>query len=167
MGKRSSLPMKCTEVHKHLSAFEDGELSSALRSDIESHLATCSDCQQSRDNLHRLWFALEDSPVPQPRPDLSQEIMRKITEQSGQRRLDRMRFLEQMIPRPAALAAMVVLGLLVGGWMGKAVMINPASRVMGLEQNTLLDGLDVFTPTPRGSLAQGYLVLISDATQVK
>ena len=165
MDKSSPLPMNCTAIRKKLSAFKDGEVSAVWRTPIEVHLAACSDCRQFLVDLHRLWLALEDAPHHPP-PDFSQEIMRKITEQSELKPLNRILALDLMFPAPATMVVMVVLGLCIGAWMGRTVIeermvASPPGQVATLE------GLDVFTPTPKGSLAQGYLVLVSNAAQVK
>ena len=72
-----------------------------------------------------------------------------------------------MFPAPAAMAVMVILGLLIGGWMGRATLEGTMTAATAPMQAATLEALDAFAPTPKGSLAQGYLVLVSDATQVK
>lgn len=167
MDKSSPQAMNCTAIRKKLSAFEDGEVSPAWRSNIEAHLAICPDCQQAQADLQHLWLALEDGVPCHPQPDFSQAVMRKITEQSEPRIFDWIRAWDFMFPAPAAVAAMVVLGLVIGGWMGKAAVENRIAVATAPIQAATLEALDVFAPTPKGSLAQGYLLLVSDATQVK
>jgi anti-sigma factor RsiW len=166
MKKSLLLPMNCTAIRKKLSAFEDGEVSSPLRFEIEAHLATCPDCLQALADLQHLWLALEDAVQPRLRPDFSQEVMRKITEQSESRLFNWTWALDYMFPAPAAMAAMVVLGLLTGGWMGRATLEGRMTAATAPMQAATLEALDAFAPTPKGSLAQGYLLLVSDATQV-
>jgi anti-sigma factor RsiW len=158
--------MNCSTIQTRLSAFADGELSPALRSEIEAHLALCADCRRLLADGDRLWLALEDSNPPRPRPDFTQAVLRKVTTQSGSGIfIDRIRAWARLLPAPAALAAMVVLGLLLGGWMGQTVLEE--RRVASAPaQEASLEGLDAFTPTPRGSLAQGYLVLVSTTNGV-
>ena len=167
MNKSSPLSLNCRTVRKKLSAFEDREISSALRFRIEAHLAACSDCQQALADLHHLWRALEDAIPTQPQPDFSHKIMRKINEQPKSRVFNWIRALDLMFPAPIALAAMVVLGLVVGGWMGRTAIEDNMIITAPQRQSVTLEALDVFAPTPKGSLAQGYLLLVSDATQVK
>jgi predicted anti-sigma-YlaC factor YlaD len=159
--------MDCTAVRKKLSAFEDGEVSPALQPKIEAHLATCSDCRQALADLRRLWLTLENPVSVKPRPDFSHEIMRKIAEKSEPGLFNWMRALVHMFPAPAAMAVMVVLSFLIGGWMGSAAIEMRMKVAPAQKQSATLAALDAFAPTPKGSLAQGYFLLVSNATQVE
>ena len=159
--------MNCTAIRKKLSAFGDREVSSALRSEMEAHLAACSGCRQVLADLDRLWLALEDAPSPPMSPDFSQEIMRKIATKQGSRLSHWTRALDQMFPAPVAMAAMVLLGLLIGGLIGRAALEERVTIATVQGQAATLEALDAFAPTPKGSLAQGYFLLVSDTTQVK
>jgi anti-sigma factor RsiW len=167
MGKSSPLVTDCTVVRTKLSAFEDGEVSPAWRSEIEAHLANCSACQQAITDLRRLWLDLEDGIPPRPRSNFTQAVMAKITEESGPGFLNWMHVFSSMFPAPATMAVMVVFGLFIGGWMGRTVMEDTLISATSQEQAATLAAMDVFAPTPRGSLAEGYLVLVSLAPQVK
>jgi len=166
MGKSSPLVTDCTVVRTKLSAFEDGEVSPAWRFDIEAHLEKCSDCRQALTDLRRLWLDLEDGIPPRPKPNFTQAVMSKITEESGPGFLNWMHVFPSMFPTPATMATMVVFGLFIGGWMGKTVMEDTSMTATPQEQAATLAAMDAFTPTPRGSLAEGYLVLVSYAPQV-
>jgi len=170
----NKLPIRskdCAIIRNRLSSFEDGEVSPEWRAKIEAHLAACPDCRQALADLRRLWLVLEDAMPPQPRPEFAQEVMRKITKEFLPGVFNWRRALASMFPAPATMAAMVVFGLLMGGWMGRTLLeefTTPLTTVATSQaQAATLDALDVFAPTPRGSLAQGYFVLVSEATQVK
>ena len=167
MEKSLPLLMNCTAIRKKLSAFEDGEVSPPLRFEIETHLAACPACRQALADLHHLWLALDDAVPPRPRPDFSQTVMRKISEESKPGIFNWIGAWDYMFPAPAAMAVMVILGLLIGGWMGRATLEGTMTAATAPMQAATLEALDAFAPTPKGSLAQGYLVLVSDATQVK
>jgi len=167
MSKPSPLATDCTVVRTKLSAFEDGEVSPAWRSDIEAHLSRCSDCRQALTDLRCLWVALDDAVPPRLQPDFAQTVMSKITKESGPGFLNWMHVLPSMFPAPATMAAMVVFGLLIGGWMGRTVMDDTSMIATSQEQAATLAAMDAFAPTPRGSLAEGYLVLVSNVPQVK
>jgi len=167
MEKSLPLPMNCTAIRKRLSAFEDGAVSPSLRFEIEAHLDSCPACRQALADLQHLWLALEDGVPPRPRPDFSQEIMRKITEQSEPKLFLWTWAWDHLLPTPAIMAVMVVLGLLIGSWIGKTVMEDGVTVTTAQGQSATLEALDVFAPIPKGTLAQGYFLLASDATQVK
>ena len=167
MEKSLPLPMNCSAIRKKLSAFEDGEVSSPLRFEIEAHLVVCPACRQALADLHHLWLALEDAVPPQPPPDFPQAVMRKITEKSEPGIFNWTGAWDYIFPAPATMAAMVILGLLIGGWMGRATLESRMTASTAPTQAATLEALDAFAPTPKGSLAQGYLLLVSDTTQVK
>lgn len=167
MSKPTPLATDCTVVRTKLSAFEDGEVSPAWHSDIEAHLKKCSDCRQALTDLRCLWKALDDAVPPRLQPDFAQTVMSKITKESGPGFLNWMHVLPSMFPAPATMAAMVVFGLFIGGWMGKTVMENTSMTTTSQEQAATLAAMDAFAPTPRGSLAEGYLLLVSNVPQVK
>ena len=167
MKKSLPLPMNCTAIRKNLSAFEDGEVSPPLQFEIEAHLDSCPACQQALADLHHLWLALEDVVPPRPQPDFSQAVMRKITEKSEPEIFNWTWAWDYMFPAPAAMAVMVILGLLIGGWMERATLESRMTASTAPTQAATLEALDAFAPTPKGSLAQGYLLLVSDTTQVK
>lgn len=57
--------MDCT-IKSNLTAFDDNELSDAERSDVQSHLQGCSDCQTLHNQLAVTWKALDSLPVEEP-----------------------------------------------------------------------------------------------------
>lgn len=167
MEKSLPLAMNCTAIRKKLSAFEDGEVAPPLRCAIEAHLAACPACRQAQAALQHLWLTLEDAVPPRPRPDVSQAVLRVITEQSEPGILHWSWAWNYLLPAPAAMAVMVILGFLIGGWMGRAAWEGTRSAATVPMSAATLEALDAFAPTPKGSLAQGYLLLVSDTTQVK
>jgi len=167
MGKPSPLTTDCTRVRTKLSAFEDGEVSPAWRADIEAHLAKCSDCRQALTDLRCLWRALEDAVPPRLQPDFAQTVMSRMTEQSGLGLLNWRHVFPAMLPAPATMAILVVFGLFIGGWMGQTVMKDRLMTTTSQEQVATLAAMDAFAPTPRGSLAEGYLLLVSITPLVK
>jgi anti-sigma factor RsiW len=159
--------MSCSARQAKLSAFADGEGSPAWRSDMETHLAHCPECRQSLAALDLLWLALEDGGPPRTRSDFTQAVMARITEKSEAGFFDWIHFLPSLSPAPATMAAMVVVGLFIGGWMGRTIMAETLMTAASQEQAATLAAMDAFAPTPRGSLAEGYLALVSHAPQVK
>jgi anti-sigma factor RsiW len=167
MGTSTCIPMSCSTRQKKLSTFADGEGSSAWRSEMETHIACCPQCRQAVADLVWLWQTLEDAAPPRTRPDFAQAVMSRITEESRSGFLNWMHVLPSMFPAPATMTAMVVFGLLIGGWMGRTVMDDTSMIATSQGQAATLAAMDAFAPTPRGSLAEGYLVLVSNVPQVK
>lgn len=171
MKKPPPSPRDCAVIGQKLSAFADGEVSSEWRLRIEAHLETCKDCRQALAELRCLWLMLEDPMPVQTRPRFTREVMQKVSGASRPGLIDLKNAVANLFPAPAAIAGMILFGLMMGGWMGQTLWgegIHHESKVATAPgQAATLDALDVFAPTPRGSLAQGYFVLVSEATQVK
>ena len=159
--------MNCSIRQKKLSAFADGEGSPAWRSEMEAHLAHCPECRQALAALDRLWLALEDAAPPRLRPDFAPAVMARMTEASGPGFLDWRYLLPAMLPAPATMAALVLFGLFIGGWMGQTVMKDRLMTTTSQEQAATLAAMYAFAPTPSGSLAEGYLLLVSTTPLVK
>ena len=52
--------MKCRQVQKKLSAFQDGELDSPEAKRISDHLESCSACRERYGEMEKVWQALGD-----------------------------------------------------------------------------------------------------------
>jgi len=161
----------CASIRKKLSAFADGEVSSDWRLKIESHLETCPDCRQALADLRRLWLELDDPTPVQTRPGFTLEVLRKIVEEAQPGRFEWFRSLSRLFPVPATVAMVALVGMLLGGWMGHSLIDGPANplgaTIAGTAaQSATIEALDVFAPTPKGSLAHDYLMLAGDTTQV-
>lgn len=154
----SSLP--CAVARKKLSAFQDGELSAAWRAQIEEHLAVCPGCRQALVELQSLWLALE-SDAPSLRPEFVLDLQRRIEAESEARTVGWRRILVRWTLAPAALPALALVGLLAGVWMGSALLSASSGRSVEPARIATFEALDAFAPTPRGSLAEGYLLLTS------
>ena len=69
---------RCQDIQAELSAYVDGELSSALRAEIETHLASCPRCQQELSELRTLAVGMAALPKLQPPPRFLANVRRKI-----------------------------------------------------------------------------------------
>lgn len=83
----SDLNQKHQPGNKHvtpwLGAYLDGEVSSALREQIETHLEGCLACQEELDSLEQLSSLLHSSPLPaQPTSDaaFARQVLERISQ---------------------------------------------------------------------------------------
>ena len=64
-----------------LGAYLDGELNEALRGQIETHLATCPDCQREMEDLRQLSTLLHTGPLP-PSAQSDADFTRAVVERA-------------------------------------------------------------------------------------
>ncbi len=77
--------MKDTKTHARirdlLSNYADGHLSQSERTDVDQHLAACSECRDTVDAIHRIKEEAGNLPVRRPDRDLWPTIAQRITAQ--------------------------------------------------------------------------------------
>lgn len=172
MDKQSLLPIDCATVRKKLSAFADGESPSDFQKRIEAHLETCPECRQALEDLRCLWRTLEDPLTVRTRPGFTAEVLRKLDHTPHQRSGRWSWILEHKPPAYVAVGMVSLLAVLMGGWMGNSLFERALGSLgenlrVGAGQSATIEALDVFAPIPKGSLAEGYLVLAGEMGQVK
>ena len=62
--------MTCTDIRPELSAYIDGELSAAVRTEVEAHLKACEECRQELDSFRAMDLDFREH-LPQVDPDAS------------------------------------------------------------------------------------------------
>lgn len=87
-----------------LSAYHDGELSAAATAEVESHLLSCPECQQTVASYRKLSATFDRAPLPTLSPAAAARILRDAAA------AERYRILTS-IARPFAAAAVLILSL--------------------------------------------------------
>lgn len=70
--------MICRETTEKLGSYVDGELPPAMRSDLETHLATCRSCAAELESLRKLVSELAEAPAAAPPDALWTAIERRL-----------------------------------------------------------------------------------------
>jgi len=70
----------CREIQQELSAYFDGELPPSLRAKVETHLASCAQCQQELLEMKTLAMGVAALPKLKPAPRFLAEVRRKIAQ---------------------------------------------------------------------------------------
>jgi anti-sigma factor RsiW len=107
-------------------AWLDGELDAAEEARLEAHLAGCADCRAAVDSLRILHGALADLPAP-----TTADLWPSVAARVGRR--------ERRVG-PAAwvgYAAVLLLGIALGGWVGSALPAAPAAEETLLADSSL------------------------------
>ena len=153
MEKQNNVTINCHDVLDRLSAYVDSELSDEQMKQIRLHLDGCPQCQVEYNELCNLWVALAD-PVSIPVPaNLEERVMRVIDKRVLQNTQQSSR-LRRLITASAVAA---VLGLVVGGWMGVAILDKDRTREIG---HSISATFDIFSPAPQGTFAEGYFAML-------
>ena len=66
--------IRCEQVHSVLEEYLAGELNADAQTAIETHLATCQDCQNELDFALEVGNALQELPKPQPPADVFNQV---------------------------------------------------------------------------------------------
>ncbi len=130
------MDMKCPEIQDHLSAWLDGELAPEVAAGVARHLESCAGCRRELAQLEALEAALGSLPDAALPPGLPEKVKARL-------------------PRPRrrgwqslALAACLVLGIFLGGTMGRD--FYPLTQPARVEPE--LASLDAFYDFPQGSM---------------
>jgi anti-sigma factor RsiW len=165
--------MKCKDIQKRLSAYQDGELGPKERDLIAGHLKECESCQEELARLEKAWVALEGLTEIQPEPDFYRQVVRKINEPYETRPFPRLKDVFQLFS-PLAACTVLAMGLLIGTFVGNYLagsgLIPP---FQSLQAGNISGAIEVvsfqaFDAIPPGTLGDGYLRTVSNMeTQYK
>lgn len=163
----------CAGNRKRLSAYIDGELPKRARISVEVHLAECPACRLVFDELRGLAPLLQKYDAPPVPAGLSSRILtegalrqrRKDCEKAAGSRWREL-LLQPRLVRGATGVALVV-GLVMGGWMGWTSHHSPDSGQWVARTNNEsvasdMYAFDVLSAEPRGSIAATTLTLLDD-----
>jgi len=110
--------MKCEDVSKELIPYLDRRANSALRMEVEDHLATCSACHARAEEFRRLWTTLDEAPLIEPSLNFDARLRQRIAAEPGPR------WFQWLVPQPR-LAFSLALLLVMGLWV---VKFSPSAR---------------------------------------
>ena len=158
--------MKCSQVQKRLSAFQDGELNPEEEERVSGHLETCSACRERYAEMEKVWQALGDFKEILPEPGFYRELVKKINESSETRFPAGFQWLFQFFSSPLATSALLIAGILIGTFLGnilaKSELFPFQQRQASYSQEAIeVFSLKVFDPIPPGTLADKYMRMAS------
>ena len=156
--------MKCHSAQKKFSAYQDKELKGQEQEEISRHLLSCRSCREQYAEFERLWQTLGEMEEIHPDPWFYRQLIGKIKEPREQGLFPTLQHVFQLLRAPAIASIILIVGLLAGGYLGSILgrwdlfpfQNNPLSNSEGL-----FTSLKVFDPAPPGTLAEGYLRMVS------
>jgi predicted anti-sigma-YlaC factor YlaD len=155
--------MDCDFIRKNLVDIVERKLPAETQEEIDAHTRSCNGCAGLVERFAQFWQALEQPSRIEPSPDFWIRLQRRIHEPGGKE--------AQAIPlllgraawlRPAAAVAILVLGILVGNYLGNFLAWGGLNS-FGQQQSSTqteqlfdyyLGGLDDF---PTGSVGEFYV----------
>jgi anti-sigma factor RsiW len=157
--------MRCRNVQKRLSAYQDRELKPQEQEEVRSHLLSCQSCREQYEKLEQIWQTLGELEGVRPDPWFYPQIARKIKEPREQGLLPTIERFFQLLRTPAIASVLLAIGILAGAYLGNILVRHDffpfQSSQPTYSQEALFDSLKVFDPAPPGTLSHGYLQMVN------
>ncbi len=116
--------MKCKEARRRLSIFLDNELSQKEALEIKGHISQCVFCAKEAEALSAALGFIKELGTIEPPLDFWDNLSKKIIPQ--EERVFSYGFFRRVVqmPVPAAASFILVVGLLLGIYLGNALYLN-------------------------------------------
>jgi len=157
--------MKCQNIQEKLSAYQDRELEPKEQEQVRSHLLSCRGCREQFAELERIWKIVGQLEEIHPNPWFYRQLVGKIKEPREQSQIPAVQRVFRILQTPAIASILLAIGILAGAYLGNIVArsdflpFQPERPTYS--QEALFDSLKVFDPAPPGTLAHGYLQMVS------
>jgi anti-sigma factor RsiW len=155
--------MRCHRIQKRLAVYQDGEVSGKERERIAAHLEGCPACRSAYAELEQVWQLFEKIPEIQASAGFEQRLFERINavpEPRSRWRFPRVLWVDQWRPAPAMAAVLLLVGTVLGGYLGNALVSGLSSapaQVHASRAGTDIVSFRVFSAAPPGTLGDGYL----------
>jgi anti-sigma factor RsiW len=157
--------MKSSKVQKKISVYQDKELNPIEQQEVSKHLLSCQACREQYENLEQVWQTMGELQEIHPDQWFYQQIVRKIREPREQSQIPAVQRVFRILRAPAIASILLIIGILAGTYLGNIMVrrdflpFQPERPTYS--QEALFDSLKVFDPAPPGTLAHGYLQMVS------
>ena len=139
-------------------------MGSTEQDQITSHLQDCPKCRERFAEFQYTREALDKLSEIYPASGFYLEICNKISGLNDRRLVPRLRQAFQFLPSPLAMGAYLVIGLLVGtylgNFMGREIFSLRQSGVISATPQPILASLRSFDAVAPGTLASGYIRMV-------
>jgi predicted anti-sigma-YlaC factor YlaD len=157
--------VKCRNVQKRLSAYQDRELRPEEQEEFSRHLLSCQSCREQYEKMERIWQTFGEFEEIRPDPWFYPQLSRKIKEPHQEGVLPVLRHVFQQLRFPAVASIVLAIGILTGTYLGNILArfdffpLQPDQTTYS--QEILFDSLKAFDPAPPGTLAHGYFQMMN------
>lgn len=155
--------MNCHHIQKRLSAYQDGEIAGKERERIAAHLEGCPACRSAYAELEQVWQSLEKLPEIEASPGFEKRLFGRLDaayEPRSRWCFHWVSWADQWRLAPAMATVLLLVGTVLGGYLGNAVMSGFSSapaQVKASWTDTDIVSFRVFSAAPPGTLGEGYL----------
>ena len=155
--------MRCRRIQKRLSAYQDGEIAGEERKRIAAHLEGCPACRSAYAELERVWRSLEKIPEIEASAGFEGRLLERINavpEPHTWWRFHWGPWVDQWRFAPAMAVVLLLVGAVLGGYLGNAVMSGFSSAPAQVQASNVgadIVSFRVFAAAPPGTLGDGYL----------
>ena len=165
--------MRCHRIQKRLAAYQDGEVGGKDRERIAAHLEGCPDCRSAYTELEQTWQSLEKIPEIEVSAGFERRLFVRIDavpEPRSRWRFPWVSWVDQWRPAPAMAAVLLLVGMVLGGYLGNALVSGLSSapaQVQASRAGTGIVSFRVFSAAPPGTLGDGYLRMAHFTEEVR
>jgi len=157
--------MKCREIKRKLSAFQDKELPEFEMKEIERHLRNCSACSQALHEITSVWHVLSRVETIESAPFFWTRLSHRLKEREIKH--SSWKSIYAPIPKfafPVLTILILFFGLVIGIYLGQNIyhhseLPSPTSVEDEMDQTLSLSSFDDF---PEESVADVYVTLLSE-----
>ena len=140
----------------------------AEKDQVALHLSGCKGCNEYFEELQRMWEVLGGLPEIHAMPGFELKVHDKVAEFNDRRFIHRLRQIFQLGPAPLTMATFLVIGLLIGAYLGNFLVAGgfspfPPTQSIYSSHEVTLASVRIFDAIPPGSLASGYARMASYA----
>lgn len=156
--------IECSQVKKKISAFLDREVSEAERFNISEHLKTCLHCRNELARLSQVSDFLDLMEGVAVSPYFMTRLKQRIADAEAKQVL-RLPFYEWLkrIAVPVGIAALFVISILGGNYLGQVLYQRELDRVTALDEEVAdLTGTASFDDFSEGSLGEVFAGLLTE-----
>jgi predicted anti-sigma-YlaC factor YlaD len=157
--------MKCLNVQKKLSSYQDRELKPLEQEEVSRHLLSCPACREEYEKLERVWQTLGGMEELRPDPLFYRRLVMKMKEPRKRGLFPSLQRVFQLIGAPVIASIILVIGLVAGSHLGSSLaqrnLFRFESVSVGDSQSSVFVSMRVFDPAPPGTFAEGYLRMAS------
>jgi anti-sigma factor RsiW len=125
--------MNCSDVHKHLVEYLEGELSEENKKMLEKHMDNCTSCYKMLSLFRKAWHELKNETIPY-QPFFYTRLKEKM-EQKQVYASSVFPRLKQVIIQPAIYLVVLALGIYIGIQLGQGIEPQYASTTQSEQTN--------------------------------
>src|SRR4030065_234319 len=114
--------MKCHNIQKKLSAYQDNQLEPLEQEEVTRHLLSCRACREQFAELERVWQTLGELKEIRPDPWFYPQLVRKVKEPRERTLLPGLQWVFPILRTPAIASILLAIGILAGAYLGNIMV---------------------------------------------